>query len=193
MHYDAKLGHLEAEVHAIHKRLDSIADDLRSSRQAPKTHVYAVLIAIVTAMVTVGTFALTPVTQNVAEVKERLSHIERHDADGHPEAVKEKIDAEIKGVYKVMESLDAVHTRERMSNSGAILRFENRLDGLETGFAKLNTIAEERTERFKRALELRDDRLNDKAGDRWTGSEQAVFAKGIEQRLRALERQARAQ
>lgn len=179
-HYDAELGSLKAEVHAIHKRLDSIAEDIRSSKAAPKGHVYAVLVAIVTGLVTIGTFALTPVTQNVAEVKARLAAIEGHDNDGHPEAV-----------INMIRSLDQVHTRERQVNSASILRFEDRLDEAERVLSILNTIAEERTERFHRALDLRDEKIELRSGDRWTGSEQRVYAKSVDLRLKALEKMLR--
>ena len=171
---DERLGRLEAEVHGIREQLLGIREDIRASRQQPKTHVYAVILAIVTAMVTVGTFALAPVTQNVNEVKSRLAEIERHDNDGHPEAVKEKIDAEIRGIYSVLKQMDVVHTRERQDNKENIIRFENRLDEMEKSYAVLDTVADERTKRFKRALDLRD-------------SERETYSASIEQRLRALE------
>ena len=178
---DSRLGRLEAEVHGLRSEFASLREDIRATKAQPKAHVWAILISVVTALLAVGTFALTPVTQNVSEVKERLTAIERHDNDGHPDAV-----------IGMIRSMDEVHTRERQVNGMSILRFEDRLDTAEKELAILQTIADERTERFKRALELRDEKIDLRAGDRWTGSQQRVFAKGIEQRLRELERRANA-
>ena len=181
MHYDAKLGHLEAEVHAIHKRLDGIAADIRSQKAQPKTHIYAVMIGVVGALITIGTFALAPVTENMREMKGRLQSVERltaqHDADGHPEAV-----------LRIIDGIDAVHTRERQQNRVRLDRDESRLDGLSVRVSVLENVADERTKRFKRALELRDEKLEMRAGDRWTGTQQKVYSEGLNSRLRERHR-----
>lgn len=180
-HYDAELGSIRAEVHAIHKRLDSIVADIRAAKAQPKTHVYAIMIATVGALITIGTFALAPVHSTLIELKDRVHATERltagHDADGHPEAV-----------LRLLDRLEQVLTREIQVNSKRLDRDEDRVDTLEVRTAVLETVASERTERFKRALELRDEKIDMRAGDRWTGSQQQVYSDGLNKRLRERNR-----
>lgn len=171
IHYDTKLGGLEAEVKAIHKRLDDLVSSLK-----PKAHVYAVIGTLVLAMFTIGTFALTPITSRLEQTEKMVEQISHHNDDGHPEAVLRLIDSMDRRYVEIMN---------RLSNGQ--MRDEDRMDQLVTRTAVLETIAEERTERFKRTLEQRDKMVELRSSDRWTGSQQSVHAAGIEMRLRLLE------
>ena len=156
--------------------LQRISEDIRKKPPRNDMPVYIALITGVSVLMTLGTFALTPVQNSVKEVKEQIADIRLHDADGHPQKVEQQI-----------HSLDKIHTRERESIFGTLQRSEDRMDKLEQAVAVLYNIADERTKRFTRTLEQRDKMSEIRSGDRWTGSEEQVYQEQ-HQLLHELER-----
>lgn len=156
--------------------LQRISEDIRKKPPRNDMPVYIALITGVSVLMTLGTFALTPVQNGLAQLREDVDVIRQHDADGHPEMVVQRI-----------EALDGVHTRERNDIFNTLQRNEGRLDALERHQAVLYNIAAERTERFSSTLKRRDELAELRATDRWTGSEEAVYQKQHEERHRMLE------
>lgn len=169
MHYDAKLGHIEAQVEGLITRFDSMQADLRSSREGHKAPFYVALVAIVTGLVTVGSFALTPVTANIAEVKERITEMERHDNDGHPEAV-----------LRLIQQIQDSSNRFNSSVERALAKDESRVNDLDVRTSVLETLAKERTRLFVRTQQQRDLMLNERTAGRWRADQQEAFSENLE-------------
>lgn len=171
MHYDEKLGHLEAEVKAIHKRLDDLVASIK-----PKPHVYAIMFAVVTSLIAIGTFALKPITDRQASISADLKEAMNHNDDGHPQSV-----------LQLINSMDRRHTN--IMNRLVVMqeRDEERIDSLSVRTAVIETKEEQHRIRLTEVMEQRD-KLNElRSSDRWTGQQQNVYGSAIEQRLKKLE------
>lgn len=186
----ANLHQIQAEVTAAHTRLDAQGrelGDIKTSQRAmdakldqllqrepSKMPIFA-LGGILAVLLTVLTLVITPtvwlVRANTADDKLDRRAFHAHTADGHPQAVLDKL-----------RVIDETHSDEHLEQEEDIAelrakdqRFEERVDAISETIVRLDTIAMERTARFKSRLDMVEKTISDKAGDRWTGSQQGVY------------------
>lgn len=159
----------------IDKWLQSISQDLRRpDRNA--TPIYVGILMVVSVLITLGTFALKPVSDSVNEVSRQIETLRAHDADGHPDAV-----------LRLFERLDYDHKDDHARMLRRFNEMNDMVNKLTTRQAELFVIANERTDRFVRTMEQRDKIAEMRSIDRLTGSEHKLYAQGVENRLKRLE------
>lgn len=193
----SELAQIQAEVKAAHTRLDAQGrelGDIKTSQRAMDTKLDQIgvrlsealqrkpsslplvgLMGVLGVLLTVLTLVITPtvwlVRANMADDKEDRRAFHSHTADGHPQAVLDKL-----------RVIDQAHSDEHLEQEEDIAelrtkdqRFEERVDAISETIVRLDTIAGERTARFKSRLDAVEDMIKDKASDRWTGSQMSVY------------------
>lgn len=190
--YDYALGQIKSEVFAVHKRqdaqdklLESIADDIKDIRQAPPR--YPIIVGGILALgfvFTVVGLLVTPLAKSLEITHKDIAKHER--LDGHSVMI------------KALNLIDKTHTDEHLEQEediGELRRdyraIERRQDHVVERLARLETLSEERAVRLVSDLGNLKDRIDVRASDRWTGGQQDVFRRAIEQRLKELERDTR--
>lgn len=177
---------LEAQIAGLAARMDNfeqwmhrISDAVSHKTEKNFAPVYIGMIAAVSTLIALGTFALTPVRADIARMERAIEKINDHDSDGHPEAV-----------LALIERIDVSSSKDRELMAAAIIRDEERMDSVEQSLGVLETIAEERTNRFIRIVETLEAAIDTKAEDRWTGDQQSLY-QAMHRRVHDLERQER--
>ena len=185
-----ELAQIQAEVTAAHTRLDAqgreLGDiktsqramdsklDMLLQREPSRVPIFA-LGGVLAVLLTVLTLVMTPVVysvrSNAADDKTDRQAFHSHTADKHAHALLDKL-----------KRIDMAHSDEHLEQEEDIAelrakdaRFEERMDVISQTIVRLDTIADERTARFKSRLDTVEKTITDKAGDRWTGSQMAVY------------------
>lgn len=160
----------------IDKWLQSISQDMRRGPDKNTTPIYVGLVMMVSVLITLGTFALKPVSDNVNEMNRQIEALRAHDADGHPEAV-----------LGIIKRVDHDHKDDHARMLSRFNVMSDMINDITTRQAELFVIADERTKRFIRTLEQRDKIAEMRSQDRLTGSEHKLYAQGVDTRLKRLE------
>lgn len=176
---DAALASLAARMDNMEQWMHRISDSLGQRHEKNFAPIYIGMIAVVSTLIALGTFALTPVRADISRMERMIEKIDAHDSDGHPETV-----------LALIKRVDENSTKDRDLLLAAMLRGEGRMGSLEQGIRVLETVADERTERFKRIVQTLEAAIETKAGDRWTGDQQRLY-QIMHQREHDLERQER--
>lgn len=203
------ISKIQAEVVAAHTRLDSLSREISSrfgsldnkqselaqdikrllAREPSKTPLF-VQLAVLGFMLTILSLVTVPIATRTWATAEDLK---KHD-DGHPHWVTKIMDERIDKLLMIMTMTDKKHADEHLEQEEDIenlraedARTEQRVDRLSEEVVRLSTIAEERTERFKRVIQEVEKRLASRASDRWTGTNQEIFKEGLDFRMKAHE------
>ena len=180
-----EIGDIKTSLRGVDEKLTQLID------RRPSALPFWVLGGVLATLLTILGLVVTPLysghertLQGYAALAEKLH---KHD-DGHPRWVKRDLDSIDRRLNDKIHSVDKLHADEHREQEQDIeqlrqrdMIFEGRLDELEQSRAHLETLAEERTLRFQ-------SRIKDKAGDRWTGSQQRVFEHGLDIFHDSLER-----
>lgn len=186
----AKVSHLEAVAEAHGQSIKAVGDDFRrakdqifekleTTRASVDAKTRQPMLQFVTLLVVAGGFLLTImslVTSHQGRILESMQRQQSEHHDGHPGWVTKLMAEKFGNLTAVIESVDAVHNKadDEHENDVAELRlrdaqFETRNDGQDSRLQRLETIAEERTARFKRVVEGVNERMDMMSGDRYTG------------------------
>ena len=166
--YGREIGDIKTTQRAMDGKLDKLL-----SREPSRMPIFA-LGGILAVLLSVLTLVMAPVISsvrsNTADDKDHRKTFHMHTADGHPKAVLDKL-----------KIVDLKHSEEHLEQEEDIAelrdrdqRFEERMDAMSESIVRLDTVATERTARFKSRVQDVEQRIADRAGDRWTGSQQAV-------------------
>ena len=190
---------IHKELAALHGRVDAVdgrmhyleegqremGADIKTllQRGPSKLPLYGQIVVLSATLAIIG-LLFTPLAM---QVRNNSAHLLKHD-DGHPEWVAKLMAEKFKHIVETLKRVDKSHAEEHLEQEEDIrdlrtedARIEARLDSAESDIVRLHTIADERTKRFKA-------RLNDRASDRWTGSQQKVFESGLNTYHEALNR-----
>lgn len=157
--YDAELGQLKGEVGAIHADIawfrtwaQEISDELRSMRTRPPSYAFlAGAAGLLAVMLTIMTLVVTPIGKT-ADISADL--LAGHLKDGHPDSVLSRVEALDERVSGLLTNIYV-----------DLAEHDESLQDLEERMARLETLAAERTMRFKRALEKIEEDIQDLRGN----------------------------
>jgi len=171
----ARIIALVEQVNRFDKWLQNISDEIRKKPEKNTTPIYVGIVMMVSVLITLGTFALAPVSANLNRIDKEVHALRAHD-DGHPEAV-----------LRHIKQVDLAHTKERDRMLAVMDRTISAVNDLVTRQAELSVIVEERKESIERALAHRDRIASMQSQDRITKSEHELHSAGMEGRLKRLE------
>lgn len=171
----ARIIALVEQGNRFDKWLQNISDEIRKKPEKNSTPIYVGLVMMVSVLITLGTFALAPVTSNLDRIDKEVHALRAHD-DGHPEAV-----------LRHIKQVDLAHTKERDRMLAVMDRTISAVNAIVTRQAELSVIVNERKESVDQALAYRDRIYSMQSQDRITKSEHELHSASMESRLKRLE------
>ncbi len=200
--YDVELGQVKSEVAAAHARLDSIESSVRSiaedlkglrgemveavkdtMRNQPSKLFLGAGISGILVVLTILTLVISPVVSRLEEHREDNQEVStrllEHAVDGHPMAVLALLERVEKELTRQITSVDRKHAEEHVEQEEDIRQLRDVDSTVERRFDRMmeRLVAVEVQETERLAL------LNLKAGDRWPGRLQEVYAESVADRF----------